>query len=302
METTPQVEKVPKGKQSYFVQFPAWRIFTTSLFFAGRRNRGKKDNAAKDNHSQQQAQQQQKDSGASTSATVAANSASSSNNSNNNNNDASSVSSSASSTSSSNANQAAAAISHIASKVVSKICETCLKLEADVKKYRAEISHMKQIENELRQKLDVNLTSKSSLQAKQKECEELEKRIQELTNARHADMLSLQNVERRLNEERRQKQSLDAQLSNEKKARKAAEEKAARPECSAQCKQRRQQVDEELKRVRNDLKQTEEAKQLAVDHGRKFEQEVSQKDLYYDCFIFYSCVFPFLCFSIVCWK
>lgn len=240
-------------------------IIMCIFHFAGRRNRGKKDNAAKDNHSQQQAQQKE------SSATAAA----SSNNSNSNNNDASSVSSSTSSSSSSNqANQAAAAISHIASKVVSKICETCLKLEADVKKYRTEISHMKQIENELRQKLDVNLTSKSSLQAKQKECEELEKRIQELTNARHADMLSLQNVERRLNEERRQKQSLDAQLSNEKKARKAAEEKAARPECSAQCKQRRQQVDEELKRVRNDLKQSEEAKQLAVDHGRKFEQEV----------------------------
>lgn len=158
--------------------------------------------------------------------------------------------------------------------MVSKICETCSKLEADLKKYRAEISHMKQIENELRQKLDANLTSKSSLQAKQKECDELEKRIQELNNARHSDMLNLQTVERRLNEERRQKQSLDSQLANEKKARKAAEEKAARPECSAQCKQRRQQMDEELKRLRAELKQSEESKQLAVEHGRKLEQEV----------------------------
>ncbi|XP_034480180.1 macoilin isoform X2 [Drosophila innubila] len=241
VESTPQVEKVSKG----------------------RRNRGKKDNAAKDNQSQQQAQQHNKDNNA-------ASSNNNNNNNNNSNNDASSVSSSASSTSS---NATAAAISHIASKVVSKICETCLKLEADVKKYRAEISHMKQIENELRQKLDVNLTSKSSLQAKQKECDELEKRLQELNNARHADMLQLQHVERRLSEERRQRQSFEAQFANEKKARKVAEEKAARPECSAQCKQRRQQIDEELKRVRNDLKQTEDAKQLAVDHGRKFEQE-----------------------------
>ncbi|XP_020802269.1 macoilin isoform X1 [Drosophila serrata] len=223
----------------------------------GRRNRGKKDNnAAKDNHSHQHqlAQQQQKDKDKENTA-------------NNNNNDASSVSSSASSTSSNNA------IAHIASKVVSKICETCIKLEADVKKYRAEISHMKQIENELRQKLDANLTSKSTLQAKQKECDELEKRIQELNNARHSDMLNLQTVERRLNEERRQKQSLDAQLANEKKARKVAEEKAARPECSTQCKQRRQQMDDEQKRLRGELKQTEEAKQLAVEHGRKYEQE-----------------------------
>jgi len=167
----------------------------------------------------------------------------------------------------------------LASKVVSKICETCLKLEADVKKYRTEISHMKQIENELRQKLDANLTSKSTLQAKQKECDELEKRIQELNNARHADMLNLQTVERRLNEERRQKQSLDSQLANEKKARKVAEDKASRPECSSQCKQRRQQMDEEQKRLRGDLKQTEEAKQLAVEHGRKVEQEVSSQTI-----------------------
>lgn len=161
--------------------------------------------------------------------------------------------------------------------MVSKVCEACLKLEADVKKYRAELSHMKQIENELRQKLESNLTTKSCLQAKQKECDELEKRIQELTNGRHADMLQLQTIERRLAEERRQKQSLDAQLNNEKKARKIAEEKAARPECSAQCKQRKQQMDEDLKQMRRELKTTEEAKQLAEQHGRKWEQEVSSE-------------------------
>ncbi|XP_023037601.1 macoilin isoform X2 [Drosophila willistoni] len=245
-----------------------------------RRNRGKKDNHNSQQQQHQQQQQQQKDKEQSSSNS--SNNNNNSNTNNNNNNDASSVSSSASSTTSSsnstsntnnNNNSKNAIISQLASKVVSKICETCLKLEADVKKYRAEISHMKQIENELRQKLDVNLTSKSLLQAKQKECDELEKRVQEQTNTRHTDMLCLQSVERRLHEERRQKQSLDAQLANEKKARKAAEEKAARPECSAQCKQRRQQMDEELKRLRQELKQTEEAKQLAVDHGRKFEQE-----------------------------
>jgi len=34
-------------------------------------------------------------------------------------------------------------------------------------------------------------------------------------------------------------------------------------------------MDEEQKRLRSDLKQAEEAKQLAVEHGRKVEQEVS---------------------------
>jgi len=67
--------------------------------------------------------------------------------------------------------------------------------------------------------------------------------------------------------------------ANEKKARKVAEDKASRPECSSQCKQRRQQMDEEQKRLRGDLKQTEEAKQLAVEHGRKVEQEVSSQTI-----------------------
>ncbi|XP_046809941.1 macoilin-1 isoform X3 [Lucilia cuprina] len=258
----------------------------------GRRNRSKKDNASKDNHHHNNNNN---------------NSSNSSNNNNNNNHhshtkdssnkenhnnttkdthnnhhhnsDASSVSSSSSSTSSSSSsgvsgNSATSTISHLASKVVSKICESCLKLEADVKKYRSEISHMKQIENELRQKLDTNMTTKSCLQAKQKECDELEKRLHELTNARHNDMMQLQTVERRLAEERRQKQSLDAQLNNEKKARKLAEEKAARPECSSQCKQRKQQMEEEIKQLRRDLKMAEEAKQMAEQHGRKWEQEL----------------------------
>lgn len=160
---------------------------------------------------------------------------------------------------------------------------------------------MKQIENELRQKLDTNLTTKSCLQAKQKECDELEKRIHDLTNARHTDMLQLQTVERRLAEERRQKQSLDAQLNNEKKARKIAEEKAARPECSSQCKQRKQQIEEEIKQLRRDLKLAEDAKQMAEQHGRKWEQEVRPWDKYITI-IHINLELVFSYFSFVCLK
>ncbi|KAM7343944.1 macoilin isoform 2-T3 [Cochliomyia hominivorax] len=259
----------------------------------GRRNRSKKDNAFKDNHhhnhnnnntsnnnNNNNSNNNHSHSKDSSNKEIHNNTTKDTHNHNNHqNSDASSVSSSSSSTSSSSSsgasgNSATSTISHLASKVVSKICESCLKLEADVKKYRSEISHMKQIENELRQKLDSNMTTKSCLQAKQKECDELEKRLHELTNARHNDMLQLQTVERRLAEERRQKQSLDAQLNNEKKARKLAEEKAARPECSSQCKQRKQQMEEEIKQLRRDLKMAEEAKQMAEQHGRKWEQEL----------------------------
>lgn len=55
-------------------------------------------------------------------------------------------------------------------------CETCGRLEVELKKMRSEISHMKQIENELRQKCDQNSNVKSCLQAKQKENDELEKK------------------------------------------------------------------------------------------------------------------------------
>ena len=52
-------------------------------------------------------------------------------------------------------------------------------------------------------------------------------RMATMNNARHVDMFQLQTAERRLTEQRRQKQSLDSLLGNEKKPRKLAQEKAA---------------------------------------------------------------------------
>lgn len=233
----------------------------------GRRNRSKRDTqgSSKDNHANhnngnsytsQQAnnnsnQQQHKDSTTSLDSST-----------------------SSSSSLSSSASAAAATISNVASQIVSKVCETCLRLEAEIKKYRNEISHMKQIENELRQKMESNAINKSCLQAKQRENDEMEKRIQELNSCRQADMANLQNVERRLNDERRQRQSLESLLNNEKKARKLAEEKANRAECSEQCKQRKMQLEQEIKQLRRELKANEDAKQVAEQQGRKFEQEL----------------------------
>lgn len=53
-------------------------------------------------------------------------------------------------------------------------------------------------------------------------------RIQELANARLSDRQSLQQTERKLGEERRQKQSLDSLLTKERIQRRQVEEKAAR--------------------------------------------------------------------------
>lgn len=59
---------------------------------------------------------------------------------------------------------------------VQKVCESCQRLENELKKLKTDISHMKQVENELKQKMESASSVKSSLQAKQKENEELDKK------------------------------------------------------------------------------------------------------------------------------
>lgn len=46
-----------------------------------------------------------------------------------------------------------------------------------MKKFKSEVSHFKQIENELKQKIESNSNAKSSLHAKQKEYDELDKKL-----------------------------------------------------------------------------------------------------------------------------
>ncbi|XP_055625848.1 macoilin [Toxorhynchites rutilus septentrionalis] len=158
---------------------------------------------------------------------------------------------------------------------VSKVCESCSRLEADGKKLRSEISSLKQSENETRQRYESsNNNMKSCLQAKQKECDELQNRYQDLSSQRQQERQNLQTVERRLGEERRHRQSLESQLQNERKHRKQAEEKAARAECGEQCKLKRQQMDMEIQKLRRDLINSEDAKHNAEKQNRNIEQEM----------------------------
>lgn len=46
-----------------------------------------------------------------------------------------------------------------------------------MKKIKSEVSHFKQIENELKQKIESNSNAKSNLHAKQKENDELDKKF-----------------------------------------------------------------------------------------------------------------------------
>lgn len=194
------------------------------------------------------------------------------------NSDTSSISSSTSSSTST--------LTNLASQVVNKICDACLKFEADILKYRSEITQMKQIENDLRQKLDSsNQQVKNCLQAKQKETESLESRLQNIKSLRKTEQANFTELERTLRDEQRKRQSLEAQLQNEKVARSKAEEKAQmnnhRMDCSDQCKQKRQQLDAEVKRLRREIKAAEEAKVISDQQTKRAEQKVRTPTLFH---------------------
>lgn len=106
-------------------------------------------------------------------------------------------------------------------QTIPQICDSCLRLENEAKKLRTEINHSKHIENDLRQKIETNGNLKSCLLAKQKELDDIEKKLQDLSNSRQLDRQNLQN-------ERRLRQSLESQISNERKQRKLAEERVLR--------------------------------------------------------------------------
>lgn len=129
------------------------------------------------------------------------------------------------------------------------VCESCILLDAEIKRCRNELGQAKQLENEVRQKTESCATAKATALAKTRECEALEKkylnstqksesqiiiinfywvRVQELQAGRQTDRHTIQSTERRLTDERRQRQSSDAQLSAERKLRKQVEEKAIR--------------------------------------------------------------------------
>lgn len=77
-----------------------------------------------------------------------------------------------------------------------------------------------------------------------------------------------------MGEERRQKQSVESQLNNERKARKLAEERASRSECGEMCKLKKQQLEMECNKLRRDLAVTEDAKNSVEMQSRNYEQEV----------------------------
>ncbi|XP_053679933.1 macoilin-2 [Anopheles nili] len=168
----------------------------------------------------------------------------------------------------------------VATVVVQKVCESCPRLEGELKKIRSELASHRQMENDMRQKYDATTSNlKGCLQAKQKDFDDLQSRYQEHTNQRQQERQNLQTVERRLGEERRHRQSLEAQLNNERKYRKQAEDKAARSECGESCKMKKQQMEMEIDKLQHELLNMEEAKLMTETQARNIEQEMRKMEL-----------------------
>ncbi|KAG5677236.1 hypothetical protein PVAND_007010 [Polypedilum vanderplanki] len=140
-----------------------------------------------------------------------------------------------------------------------KVCEQCQRLEQETKRLKAEAQTIKTLEQELRQKYE-NL--KGCMQSKQKENEELQKQY-----------LDVQA------QERRSRQHLEAQLNQEKRLRKEAEQKASIIRCPDSCKIKKMHLEGENNKLRRDVMMLDEAKNNLEKQNRMYEQELRKYEV-----------------------
>lgn len=108
---------------------------------------------------------------------------------------------------------------------------------------------------------------KNELAQLRQDNENLQQRLHNLVTAKQQDKLTISKLEKSLEDEKKRlRANIDAQLANEKKAKKA-EEQAARAaaiaaanriECSDMCKAKRRELDNDLKQHQHELKLKDE--------------------------------------------
>ncbi|KAK2179211.1 hypothetical protein NP493_506g02063 [Ridgeia piscesae] len=149
--------------------------------------------------------------------------------------------------------------------------EVIVRLEADVKRLKADLQGSRNNEQELRSQVhNTQLTDKAlktELYQLRQDNESLQNKLHNLVTSRQQDKQNLAALERKLLEERKQKASVDQALLSERKAKKAEEAVAARAvalataarnECTEVCKTRQQELESELKQIRRELKVRED--------------------------------------------
>ncbi|KAG8189874.1 hypothetical protein JTE90_023380 [Oedothorax gibbosus] len=140
------------------------------------------------------------------------------------------------------------------------------RLEADIKRLKADLQSSRQSEQDLRSQvhsISVGERSvKSELLQLQQDNESMQHKLQNLTAARQQDKSTITSLEKRLQEERKMRSLCESQLSAERKAKKADDAAAARAvalatartECTETCKVRRREMENEIKQLRRDMK------------------------------------------------
>ncbi|KYQ57910.1 Macoilin [Trachymyrmex zeteki] len=148
----------------------------------------------------------------------------------------------------------------------------CRRLEADIKRLKSDLQSSRQMEQELRSQINVLLNgerqAKGDIQQLQHDNDQLQSKLHGLVTARQLDKQTVSSLEKRIAEERKQRNACEASLLSERRARRAAEEARSaippppppliRQECTDACKNRRSQMEQDLKNLRRELKLKEE--------------------------------------------
>ncbi|XP_049831279.1 macoilin [Schistocerca gregaria] len=146
------------------------------------------------------------------------------------------------------------------------------RLEADVRRFKVDLQLSRQVEQELRSQISTLVSGeqsvKNELSQLQQDNDNLQSKLHGLVTARQSDKQTISQLERRLQEERRLRGSFEAQLTAERKAKKAEEAVAARAvamaavsnknECTESCRARRRDLEAEGKQLRRELKLKDE--------------------------------------------
>ncbi|KAM0734880.1 Macoilin-1 [Formica fusca] len=146
------------------------------------------------------------------------------------------------------------------------------RLEADIKRLKSDLQSSRQLEQELRSQVNTLLNgerqAKGDIQQLQHDNDQLQSKLHGLVTARQLDKQTMSSLEKRIAEERKQRTACEASLISERRARRAAEEARSaippppppliRQECTDACKNRRSQIEQDLKNLRRELKSKEE--------------------------------------------
>ncbi|XP_015185640.1 PREDICTED: macoilin-1-like isoform X1 [Polistes dominula] len=148
----------------------------------------------------------------------------------------------------------------------------CRRLEADIKRLKSDLQSSRQVEQELRSQINTLMNgerqAKGDIQQLQHDNDQLQSKLHGLVTARQLDKQTMSSLEKRIAEERKQRTACEASLVSERRARRAAEEARSaipppppplvRQECTDACKNKRVQMEQDLKNLRREVKTKDE--------------------------------------------